>query len=82
MARKVYFYNAEFEPGVYKIKKVDLLTSEETYLAMSGADQDCYKDNMSYDADELELTIENSTFIDFKMDYNQTTLVELLELTE
>ena len=77
-----YFYNAEFEPGVYKIKKVDLLTSEETYLAMSGADQDCYKDNMSYDADELELTIENSTVVDFKMDYNQTTLVELLELTE
>ena len=77
-----YFLKDEFEAGVYKVKMVNLETSEETYLPLNGADQDCYKDNMSYNSEELELTVENKTFIDFKMDFNDVSAVQLFELED
>ena len=77
---KGYYLKDEFAPGVYKVILHNLVSDELEELSVTGATQDCYKDNVSFDASTNELTVINSTQIDFRMDIDQTSQIELFDL--
>ena len=75
-----YNLKQEFEPGVYKVKKHNLVTDSEGYVPINGATQECYVNNVSYDEGTSELTVSNTTILDFRMALNDVTSIELFDL--
>ena len=74
-----YFYKEEFETGIYKVKKVNLSTSESSYLAINGTTLDCYIGKIAYDEEEKELEVLEKTMLDFSMTISEEN-IELLDL--
>ena len=77
-----YSLKQEFEPGVYKVKKHNLATDNETYVPINGATLECYANNVSYDEGSSKLTVINTTMIDFRMTLNDINQVELFDLAD
>ena len=75
-----YFLKNEFGAGIYKIKKHNLATGDESYLSVSGADLDCYKDNVTFNENTKELEITSQTMLDIRMNFNETSQAELFDL--
>ena len=75
-----YFLKQEFSPGVYKVVLHNLVSDESSEFAINGATQDCYKDNISFDTATNELTVTNSTQIDFRMNIGETSQIDLFDL--
>ncbi len=77
-----YFRKDLFGPGVYKVKKHNLIDDSIVDLSISGASLDSYKDNVSFNEETKELTVINQTHLDFGMAFDELAQIELFELTD
>ena len=79
---KGYFIKEEFESGVYKVKKHDLVANTTVELDISGAAEVGYKDNLSYNSETKALTVLNKTTLDLRMNFNEQSQVTLFNLID
>ena len=75
-----YFLTDEFDEGVYKIKLINPNLDEDIYLPINGVAQD--SENVSYNEDTFELTVEHKINLDLRMALDNLTQVELVEITD
>ena len=75
-----YFLTDEFDEGVYKIKLINPNLDEDIYLPINGVAQD--SENVSYNEDAFELTVEHKINLDLRMALDNLTQVELVEITD
>ena len=75
-----YFLTDEFDEGVYKIKLINPNLDEDLYLPINGVAQD--SENVSYNEDTFELTVEHKINLDLRMALDNLTQVELVEITD
>ena len=73
-----YFFEGKLDKGVYKVKKVNPLTSEEIYLSIEGYELDCYLGKVEYS--NKELTVNEEVDVVFYMEFSQqSNFIRMLE---
>ena len=72
-----YFKNMTFDVGTYKVKAHNLHTNQDTYIPVVGAEQDSYKDNVTFNASTNELEVTTQTVLDLRMNFNETSQIVL-----
>ena len=77
---KGYFLSEEFDVGVYKVKKHDLVSQNETYIPIEGSTKDSYAGKVSYNSNSLELEVTAQTTLDLRMNLDNTSQIELFDL--
>ena len=74
-----YDLEVTLEAGVYKVKKTNLVNSEEDYMAMEGYDLECYEGKLQYDSDNKTLTVNEEVKVVFAAVASQVNFLTLLD---
>ena len=76
---KGYFLNEEFDVGIYRIKKHLIGSAEYSYIPLSGASKDSYKDAISYNTHTYQFAVLEPITLDLRMNLDSTSQIELFE---